>query len=45
MADIFANDLFEIAGTHIQLSRIKDYRLGQIEFIMRPLYFETTKTK
>lgn len=45
MPDIFANDLFEIYGTNIQISHIKDYRLGQIEFIQRPLYFETSKSR
>lgn len=45
MADIFADDLFEIYGTNIQISHIKDYRLGQIEFIQRPLYYETEAVK
>ena len=45
MADIFADDLFEIYGSHIQVSTITDYRLGQIEYIKRPLYFERGKSK
>ncbi len=45
MANIFADDLFEIYGTRIQISGIKDFRLGQIEFIQRPLYFERGKSK
>lgn len=45
MTDIFADDLFEIYGTQIQISHIKNFRLGQIEFIQRPLYIETAKVK
>jgi len=45
MPDLFANDLFEICGTHIQISTIKDYRLGQIEFIKRPVYYERSRSK
>ncbi len=45
MADIFANDLFEIHGTHIAISSITDFRLKEIEFIMRPVYFEEGRSK
>ena len=45
MADIFANDLFEIHGTHISISSITDFQLKEIEFIMRPVYFEEGKSK
>ena len=45
MPDVFADDLFEIFGTHIQITKIKDYRLGQIEYIMRPVYCERGQAK
>ena len=45
MSDIFADDLFEICGTQIPVSTIKDYRLGQIEYIMRPVYIEREISK
>ena len=45
MADIFADDLFEIHGTHVSISSITDFRLKEIEFIMRPVYFEEGKSK
>ena len=45
MPDLLADDLFEIYGTHIQISSIKDYRLGQIEFIKRPAYREFSRSR
>lgn len=40
MNDPYAGDIIDIYGTPIQLSTIKEYRLRQIEFILRPLYAE-----
>ena len=40
MPDLFANDLFEIYGTHISISSINDFCLKDIEYIMRPAYIE-----
>ena len=45
MPDMFSNDLIEICGTPIQLSTIRDCRLGQIEYIKRPLYYERRASK
>ena len=45
MPDLFADDLFEIWGTHIEISKIKEYHLGQIEFIKRPVYYERGRSK
>ena len=45
MTDIFANDLFEIHGTHISISAITDFRLKEIEYIMRPVYYEKGQSK
>ena len=45
MTDIFANDLFEIHGTHISISSITDFRLKEIEFIMQPVYYEEGRSK
>lgn len=40
MNNPMANDLFEIYGTQIELSSIKNYRLRQVEYLLRPVYAE-----
>lgn len=40
MNNPYADDIIDIYGTPIQLSTIKEYRLRQIEFILRSLYAE-----
>ena len=40
MMNPMADDLFEIYGTQIELSSIKNYQLRQIEFLLRPVYAE-----
>lgn len=40
MNNPLANDLFEIYGTQIELSSIKNYRLRQVEYLLRPVYAE-----
>lgn len=34
-------DYFDIYGTHIPISSIKDFRIIDVEFIYRPVYRET----
>jgi len=41
----FADDSFEIYGCHISLSKIKGFRLGQIEYIMRPVFIERGRSR
>ena len=38
------SDFFDIHGTHIPISTIKDFRLIDIEFIFRPVYCEVKKS-
>ncbi len=45
MNNPYADDIIDIYGTPIQLSTIKEYRLRQIEFILRPLYAERESSK
>jgi len=45
MPNLFADDLFEIHGTHISISSIEDFRLKEIEYIMRPVYYERSQEK
>lgn len=45
MSDPFKKDLFEIYGSQISLSSIKEYHLGQIEYIMRPVYIDRGKSR
>ena len=45
MNDPYAGDIIDIYGTPIQLSTIKEYRLRQIEYILRPLYTEREVSK
>ena len=40
MNNPMADDLFEIYGTQIELSSIKNYRLKQVEYLLRPIYAE-----
>lgn len=40
MNNPMADDLFEIYGNQIELSSIKNYRLRQIEYLLRPVYVE-----
>ena len=40
MNNPMADDLFEIYGNQIELSSIKNYRLRQVEFLLRPVYAE-----
>lgn len=40
MNNPMADDLFEIYGTQIELSAIKNYRLRQMEYLLRPVYKE-----
>lgn len=40
MNNPMAYDLFEIYGNQIELSSIKNYRLKQVEFLLRPVYAE-----
>lgn len=37
-------EYFDIAGTHIPISSIKDFRTIQVEFVFRPVFCETRKT-
>ena len=37
-------EYFDICGTHIPISAIKDYRIIKAEFIFRPVFRETKKT-
>ena len=37
-------DYFDICGTHIPLSAIRDFRVIDVEFIYRPVFHETKKT-
>ena len=45
MNDPYASDIIEIYGTPIQLSTVKEYRLRQIEYVLRPLYAEREGSK
>ena len=45
MPELFAGDLFEICGTNISLSAITDFRLRNMEYIMRPVYEQHTYKK
>lgn len=36
-------DYFDISGTHISLSTIKDFRMIRVEFIFRPVFRESKK--
>ena len=36
-------DYFDISGTHIPLSTIKDFRMIRVEFIFRPVFRESKK--
>ena len=38
------NDYFDIYGTHIPISSIKDFRIIDVEFIFRPVYSEVKKS-
>lgn len=40
MNNPMADDLFEICGTQIELSSIKNYRLKPVEYLLRPVYAE-----
>ena len=37
-------EYFDVCGTHIPLSTIKDFRIIEVEFIYRPVYRESRKT-
>lgn len=37
-------DFFNICGTHIPISTIKDFRIIEVEFIFRPVYRESKKS-
>lgn len=37
-------EFFDICGTHIPLSSIKDFRIIEVEFIFRPVFHETKKS-
>ena len=41
---LFMNEYFDICGTHIAISAIKDFRTIQVEFIFRPVFRESKKS-
>ena len=43
-AGLFMNEYFDICGTRIAISSIKDFRTIQVEFIFRPVFRETKKS-
>lgn len=45
MNDPYVGDIIDVYGTPIQLSSIKNYRLRQIEYVLRPMYAERTVSK
>lgn len=36
-------EYFDICGTHIPISSIKDFRTIKVEFVFRPVFRETRK--
>lgn len=45
MNNPMADDLFEIYGNQIELSSIKNYRLRQMDYLLRPVYVERQAVK
>lgn len=37
-------EYFDICGTHIPISTIKDFRIIKVEFVFRPVFRESKKT-